>query len=445
MTLFKKALDLRNHQGTMKYLKNTSWLLAEKVLRIFVGLFVGIWVARYLGPEQFGVFSYAQSFVGLFIALSTLGLDGIVVRELVNNPAQKDQLLGSSFVLKLCGAIGVLVLLAGAMLLSDNDTTTILLISIIASATIFNSFSVIDFYFQSKVLSKYVVYSNMFTLSLSSIIKITLILNEAPLVAFAYVVLFDSFVLMSGLLFFYIKQGYSLFNWKVSIHSIKSLLKDCWPLILSGFVVSLYMNIDQVMIKNMLDTQAVGQYAAAVRLSEAWYFVPMVISASLFPAILNARKVEGVLYENRLQSLYDLMVWLAISIALPMTFLADFIVSLLYGPAYNEAAGALVIHIWAGVFIFMNLASSKWFIAENLQKFLFYRALTGVVINILLNYLLIPMYGIQGAAISTLLAQFFASYLFNLSNAKLMFTFKLQSRSLVWPLRLIKLKLKKAS
>ena len=76
---------LKSYQGFMKYFKNTSWLFGEKILRMIVGLFVGIWVARYLGPEQFGLFSYAQGFVGLFTAISTLELDGIVVRELIKD------------------------------------------------------------------------------------------------------------------------------------------------------------------------------------------------------------------------------------------------------------------------------------------------------------------------------------------------------------------------
>jgi len=146
-----------------------------------------------------------------------------------------------------------------------------------------------------------------------------------------------------------------------------SLLKDSWPLILSSMVIAIYMKIDQVMIKEMLDAEAVGNYAAAVRLSEAWYFIPMVISSSLFPAIINAKKISEKLYYDRLQKLYNLMVWMAISIALPMTFLSDWIVNLLYGAKYSEAGDVLMIHIWAGVFVFLGVASGKWFVAENLQ------------------------------------------------------------------------------
>lgn len=138
----------------MRYFANTSWLFAEKVLRMIVGLFVGIWVARYLGPEQFGLFSYAQSFVALFAAIATLGLDGIVVRELVKDENRRDELIGTSFWLKLMGAIAVLLLLAIAINFTSNDHYTNVLVFIIASATIFQAFNVVDFYFQAQVLSK---------------------------------------------------------------------------------------------------------------------------------------------------------------------------------------------------------------------------------------------------------------------------------------------------
>ncbi|MGQ9844375.1 MAG: flippase, partial [Spirochaetota bacterium] len=293
----------------MRYFINTSWLFGEKILRMVVGLFVGVWVARYLGPERYGLLSYAQSFVGLFSAIATLGLDGIVVRELVKDETRRDELLGTAFWLRLMGAIAVLAILAIAINFTSNDAYTNTLVFIIASATIFQSFNVIDFYFQSKVLSRYVVFANIISLFVSSIVKVALILVEAPLIAFALTVLFDSFVLACGFVYYYIKTN-SIFNIKnltFNKTTAVSLLKDSWPLVLSGIVISIYMKIDQVMIQEMMDAEAVGQYAAAVRISEAWYFIPMVVSSSLFPAIISAKAQNEELYYARLQKLYDLM------------------------------------------------------------------------------------------------------------------------------------------
>jgi len=406
--------QLKQRQGFMRYFTNTSWLLGERILRMGVGLFVGIWIARYLGPEQFGLFSYAQSFVFLFTAIATLGLDGIVVRELVKDESKRDILLGTAFGLKLIGAIIILPVLFLAVQFTNNDDYTNLLVFIIASATIFQSFNVIDFYYQSKVLSKYVAFANTVVLALSSVIKIVLLLNEAPLLAFAAMTVFDGLVLALGLVYFYIKtSGFKLSGWVFSGAMAKRLLNDSWPLILSGLVISVYMKIDQIMIKEMLNTEAVGQYAAAVRLSEAWYFIPMVVASSLFPAIINAKKQSEELYYARLQKLYDLMVWMAIAIALPMTFLSDWLVGLLYGGQYDQAGSVLTIHIWAGVFLGLAVVKGKWQVSENLTKLHFYGALVSSIFNVILNFVLIPEYGINGAAFATLFSQLSSAYLIN--------------------------------
>jgi len=405
--VIEKIKNIFQHQGFKKYFLNTSWLFAEKIFRMIVGLVVGIWVARYLGPSKYGVLSYAQSFVGLFSAIATLGLDGIVVRELVKYPEKEKELLGTAFILKLFGAVLTLIVIYIAIHFTSNDVYTNRLIFIIASAVIFQSFNVIDMYFQAKVMSKYAVFANSFSLLLSSFVKIMLIINDAPLIAFAWAVLFDSFVMVSGYIYWYfkVKKEFFLRKIKFNLELAKSLLKDSWPLILSGMVIAMYMRIDQVMIKEMLDNKAVGNYAAAVRLSEAWYFIPMVISSSLFPAIINAKKQSEELYYARLQRLYDLMVWLAIAIALPMTFLSDWVVNLLYGSQYSEAGSVLKIHIWAGLFVALGLVRGRWIISENLQKYTPIYLVTGLIVNIVLNYYFIQIYGIKGAAYATLFAQ----------------------------------------
>ncbi|WP_018403785.1 flippase [Marinobacter gelidimuriae] len=427
-----KIHELKNHAGFKRYAANTSWMMGEKILRMFVGLFVGIWVARYLGPEQFGLFSYAQSLVFLFVAIATLGLDGILVRELVKDESRRDELLGTAFGLKLIGALLILPVLWLTVQFTSNDSYTNLLVFIIASATIFQSFNVIDFYYQSKVQSKYVAWANSLALGVSSAIKVALILNQAPLMAFAIMVAFDALVLATGLVFFYkVSSRQKLFHWSFKTNTAKKLLKDSWPLILSGLLVSVYMKIDQVMIKEMLDVEAVGQYAAAVRLSEAWYFIPMVIANSLFPAILNAKKINKEIYLQRLQRLYTLMIWMAVGIALPMTFLSEWLITLLYGVAYSETGGVLMVHIWAGVFVFLGVASGKWLVAEGMTIIAMNRTLAGMVINVLLNLLLIPLYGVLGAAMATLVSQIVAALLYDAFDRRTRFQFFLKLKAFV--------------
>lgn len=413
-----------------KYVSNLSWLFIEKMVRIFVAVFVGIWVARYLGPEQYGQYSYALSFVGLFITVASLGLNGVLVRELVKYPEKRDVLLGTGFFLKVGGAILVFALLGIATLFTSNDSLAKMMIFVIGGTTIFQSLGVIDFYFQSKVLSKYVVYANLGALTFSSLIKVGLVLYQQPVIAFAWVFLFESIVFAIGLLFFYWKNKMAIHNWVFKRPMALILLKDSWPLILSGFVISVYMKIDQVMIKEILGDEKVGQYAVAVKLSELWYFIPVIIVSSFFPAIINAKNEGMKVYHQRLQSLYDILVWLAICIAVPMTFLSDWIVAVLYGEAFQLAGDVLMIHIWTGIFVFLGLAFSNYLTNENLTKKSFYRTLLGAISNVILNLILIPKMGIRGAAIATLIAQFITNYGYDFFDKDLHGQLKMKTKSL---------------
>lgn len=411
-------------------------MFGEKILRIVAELFVGIYVARYLGPEQFGVYSYAVAFVALFGAIARLGLDSIVVRDLVNHPQEREVYLGTAFWLKLMGALLTLGLLTVAVQFTDNDATTNLYIVIIASGMIFQSFDVVDFYFQSRVLVKHVSLAKLIQLVLSSVLKLYFIFIRADLFWFVLVVLVDQLSLAFSLAVAYWRQQVGSFFGRFDPGTAKAMLRNSWPLILSGIAVTLYMRIDQIMIKEMLGEREVGLYSAAVRLSEAWYFVPVIITASLFPAIVNAKKISQEIYHQRLQRLCTLMTWLAIAVALPMTFLADWLVSLLYGQHYREAGSVLAIHIWGAVFVFLGVASGVFFTVERYTRKSFYRTALGAVSNVLLNLVLIPRYGMNGAAIATVLSQFIANYFYDFFDGSTRTLFVIKIRAL-FPVHLI--------
>lgn len=414
----------------MRYFRNTSWLFFEKILRMFVGLFVGIWVARYLGPEDFGLFSYAQSFVGLFAAIATLGLDSIVVRELLKDENKRDKLLGTAFGLKFIGAIIVIVILTIAINFTSNDRATNILIYIIASATIFQSFNVIDFYFQSKVMSKFIVYANIISLFISSVLKIIFILNDAPLIFFAGMVLFDSFILAFGFIYFYLNSHLSIKKWNFDRILALTLLKDSLFYMFTAIIIATYMQIDQVMIKEMMGVESVGYYAVAAKLSELWYFLPIIISKSLYPAIENAKKQSKSLYYMRLEKLFIICNLIAVVIIIPTLFLSDTIVLLLYGEAYAIAGTVLSIHILSLLFAFQRVPSESWVISENLKYFEVIKTLLGLIINVALNMFLIPKYGIIGAAIATVLSLFVAGYLSYAIHEKGFIIFKMMTRTL---------------
>ncbi len=438
VTIKRNIYKIWNHPGFRKYLANTSWLFMGRVFRMVLGFFVGVWVARYLGPDRYGLLSYAQAFVGLFGAIATLGLDGILVREIVKFPEKEGELIGTSFVLKLIGAFFTLLILAIAINFTSSDQITKILIFIIASSTIFQSFNIIDIYFQAKVKSKYAVLANIFAFLLGSTFKIYLILTEAPLIMFGIAILLDSIFLASWYVFWFFrfikgkaKSFFRSLSFKADVAF--SLLKDSWPLILSSMAIMVYMKTDQVMIKEMLGTRELGYYSIVVKLTEIWYFIPIIISSSLFPSIINAKKINKRLYYIRLQKLYTFLFWLALSIALFLTLFGDWLISYIYGCAYTKASPVLKIYAWVLIFVFFGVASSKWLLNENLQKFSFLRTLYGACINIFLNLILINKYGIVGAAIATFISQSISGFWFDLFFKKTRISFFLKLKSiLLW-------------
>jgi len=399
---------------------------------MLTGLLVGVAVARYLGPAQFGLFGYATAFVALFGCIGKLGLDSIVVRDIVNEPFRQNILMGTAFQLKLLGAIVMLAAIGIATIFTSNDATTNIYIFIIASGAVFQSVEVIDFYFQARVLSNIVAICKLFQLFISTIIKIYLIAISADLFWFVLVSLIDQVTLSVALYVAYRQQNlarfFNYFKWAVGV----KMLKESWPLILSGLVITVYMRIDQIMIKEMMGNTEVGIYTVAIRLSELWYFVPILITNSLFPSIINAKKVNSKQYYSRLQKTFTFLVWIAIFIAVIMTLLGDWMIFFLYGSDYEGASQALMIHTWGGVFVAMGVASSSWYIGENLQHYAFYRTASGAVLNVVLNLVLIPKYGISGAAIATVFSQCMAALLFDLLTPKTRIIFKMKIMAILF-------------
>lgn len=388
-------------EGFIRYFKNTGWLFFGKMASMLAAFFVGAYVARYLGPAQYGLLSYASSFAALFAIFASLGIDSILNRELVSRPEDKEKLLGSGFIIKAVGSILAIVLMIITLLIIKTDWETNVLIIISALSFVFNAFGVIDIYFQSQVLARNTVRVQIISLIITSSLKILFIFLHLGIVYFAITYLIDALILAIGFILSYKKTGLHISKWKFDKEIIKMLLRNSWPLIFSGVAVVIYMKIDQVMIKNMIGDEAVGLYSVAAKVSEAWYFIPAIICASLFPAIVNAKKTSPVVYEKRLKNLYSLMFYISTLIAIPISLLSRFIIVYLFGAEYLGSISVLRIHIWAGVGVFLGYAIAQYLVTENLNKIYLKITIIGAVSNILLNLILIPIVGISGAAIAT--------------------------------------------
>jgi PST family polysaccharide transporter len=423
---------LQGRKHLQNIISNTGWLFADRILRMGLGLVVMVMVARYLGVQQFGTFNFAVAFLGLFSHFSTLGLPSLSIRTLTHDPANKNQILGTVFVLQLLGGIATLILSVFAIFIFRHDNPLIInIVFVLATIGIFHSFDSIDYWFQSQVQSKYTVLAKNSAFIILALIQIILINARAPLIAFAFARLAESMLSAIGLIFAYKIQGYSIRLWRWSMPLAKSLLHESWPLILSTLGVVIYMRIDQVMLGQMIGVKDVGLYSSATRISEVWYFIPTALVSSLSPTIYAAKKNSSTaIYLRQTERLLSLLSLMAIILAIPMSFFSSFLVNRLFGNDFIGAGQILAIHIWAALFVFIGAGSSPWFISEGLTSLIFRRTIMGAVINIVLNFWLIPAHGGVGAAIATVVSQAYASFLANAFHSDTRQIFKVQLRSL---------------
>ncbi len=417
--------------GLVKILDNIGWLFFDKIVRMGVGLLVGVWIARYLGPDQFGQLNYATAFVGLFAAIAGLGLNGIVVRDIVRDPESANSTLGTAFVLQVMGGLLAVILVIGAVIwLRPDDRLIQMMVAILGFSLVFKSSDIVKYWFESQVRSRYTVLVENGTLLTMAIFRVGLILSNAPLIVFAWAFLLEAALVFIGMFIIYNLRGGQFVHWQLRIERAKQLVEDGWPLLFAGISVSVYMRIDQIMLGELLGSYSVGQFAAATRISEAWYFIPMAIVASTFPSIIAAKQCNENNYKRIIQALYDYLFMISLSISLIFNYLSDSIILFLYGEEFLAAGEILKIHIWTGIFVSMGVASSSWYLSEGLQKLAFYRTLAGAIVNICANLVLIPLHGAEGSAIATLISQAAAAYLFDLLHPRTRIAFGMKSASL---------------
>jgi len=436
LLLFDK---IKKNETLLAALKNTSWLVGEKVLSMVLVLLVNVFVARHLEPESFGLLNYLLAVIALLIPLSSLGLNAIVTRELVALKHSYLSIMTTATIIRFLGGVLASIILItclyfGVFTRLEGKHWAIILLSL---ANLLVAFHVIDFWFQAKVQSKYIVKVRFLSVVLISSIKLILVYHDAPLTAFIWAAALESLLLSVGFIIIYkLKKGsFELSSFDFSYGM--SLLKQSKWLILSGIASIIYLKIDQVMLTEMVSTTENGIYSVASRISEVWYFFPTALAASFFPSLLKYKETNKEKYQQQLQRLCDVLFISALAIALVLTFLSDWLIVFLFGDEYSAAGSILALHIWAGVFVFMRALLSKWLLAENLLVFSLVTHGVGAIINIGLNLWLIPMYHGIGAAIATVVSYAFASYIVLFFHPSTWPMAKIMTKSLFFPGRFI--------
>lgn len=388
-------------------LQNFGWLALDKGLRLVVGVLVGSWVARYLGAAQFGLFSYATAWLAIVAGVASMGLDALVVRDLIKAPAESPRLLGTVVTVRGITTVlsGCLVLLT-VLLLRPDGPTSASLIAVLLAGAVFQSLDSGELWFQSQLQMRRLVVPRLSLFLLVNLLKIVLVLRGAGLPTF--IVLGAVELAGSGLLTWWFLRrneaaGSGKLRWDRA--EARRLLAESWPLALSGLMVTLYMRIAQLILSALMGDAALGLYAAGTRIAEAPYFLPTILASSILPSLLRSQQAGEAEYRVARLRYFRLSAILAYAIAAPLSALAPQIINLLYGPDYERASSVLALHAWSLVFVFSGVARSQHILNKRLTMLPLQFTIWGLIINLSACFLLIPKMGATGAALAVLLAQ----------------------------------------
>ncbi len=388
---------------------NIGWIFFDRAFRMGLGLLIIIWMARHLGPELFGEYNFVFSVVLILAAFTSLGLRDVVIREIVRDPENRIEILSAAFAsMFLASNLCVLLILYISHAGAFEGAQSMTLIAILSFTLVFKSTDVVRFWFDAHVRSKVTIIAENILFVFMATARIYLIMTGAPLRAFIWMLVIEAGLLSVAFIFVLKRDAHAALAWRTLRNQYpraKKLLTQAFPLLLGTLSVSIYLRIDQVMMGVLLDKEHVGIYAAAVRLSELWYFVPIAICASAFPRLVSLREENHAAYMRNLKKLYALMWAISAAAIFGIYLLGQLLVEGLYGVQYIAAHEILIIHILGGFFVALGLVRTRWILAEDLQRYSLYFLSTGMFVNIIGNYWLIPVYGGIGAAYATVITQ----------------------------------------
>ena len=395
-----------------KLLGNSMWLFIDKLVRLIVGLFIGVLVARYLGPERMGIWNYCIAIFTFFIIFPSLGMEYISPREFVNRKEEAEKLLNTVLKIKFVGAtLGIVFSVLFMGLFKGFSSYLIPLIFILTSGYLFQSFDVIDFYYQSRLEQRKAVIARMVAFLFVSGYKFYLVQSDAPLIWFVASSTIDFGIGAIGLLYSFkkspIRLRITLFDWKLA----KELLKDSLVFSVSALVIVIYYKVDQVMITEMIGGQENGIYSIAIRIHELFVFLPAVLVSSFLPVITQKYQENDLEFKASLKQLYTVLTYLAIVFTIGVWVLGPFVMKFLYGEEYN-GSGEILQYAGLGFYsVFMGMGIGNYLIIRNKKRFVLLKSLIGLVVNIVLNLWLIPKMGINGAIIASIVSNFISTFL----------------------------------
>jgi len=411
-------------------LGNSAWLMLDRLLRMALALLVGSWVARHLGPTRYGELAYGLALIALLQVISTLGIDSVLVRDVARQPRLVHRYIGTALRMRLAsGAACWLSAVVVTLVLESGDRTTLVVVAILGATLLFQASDVVDLWFQSQTRSRAVAFPRLLAYCGASIVKIALILGNAPVWAFAFALVVETALTAIALAMAYRGQR-TLESWAWDKGIAIALLRESWPFMLAGLSVIVYMRIDQLVLRQLSNVHELGVYSAMLPFSQAWHVIPMTVCASVLPRLSILKETDPDRYRYRVLQLFSTMFWLGLGVAAVTAALAPWLIGHLLGAAYADSVDALQWHAFTNVFVFMGVAQSVTIVSDRTSRIALARTLLGAAVSLALNVLLVPRWGAIGAAWAALAAQMSAAVL---SNAVLAPAYlRLQIRA-IWP------------
>ena len=392
-----------------KIVKNASWIIGCKIIQSILGLIISMFTARYLGPSNYGIINYASSLVTFVAPIMNLGLSNILVNEVVQRPEEEGKIFGTAVGVSLIGALGCIVGVTGfAYVANRNSTETIIVCALYSLLLIFQAVDLVQYWFQAKYLSKYTSIVAVVAYFCVALYKIFLLATGKSIRWFAVANSIDFMIIAGALLVIYKKCGGMKMEFSLPV--AKRMLSSSRHYILSSMMINMFSQSDKIMITLMIGEEYTGFYSAAVACAGITNFVFAAIIDSARPNIFSSQKSgDLVAFESNVSDLYSIITYLSLAQCVGITILAKPIILILYGKAYMPAVAALQVIVWYSTFAYFGSVRNIWILAEQKQKYLWIMNLSGALINIVLNLVLIPIWGIIGAAVASLATQIFTN------------------------------------
>ncbi len=409
MIPIKTPVRIKNIRNILnnKTVQNAKWMIAEQLVQMVISVILGVLTARYLGPSNYGIINYCSAYVIFFSTVCTLGLEGVIIKEMVNDRDEEGIITGTGIVMRLAASLLSIASILVILLITDPGNTLVLKVAFLQSLVMaFKAFEIIDYWFQSYLKSKYVAILKSISYFLVAIYKIYILAAGKSVEWFAFSTSLDFLLIAVMILIAYCAKGGKRLGF--SMKTAVRLIKQSYHFILSGIIITVYTQMDKIMIRHMMNETYVGLYSAALTICNYWILVPAAIINSARPTIMEYKKDGNEeMYLKRIKQLYAVLIWAGIAVSLVISLLSRFIINILYDEQYAPASASLAIAIWYTTFSTLGTARGIWLVCEDKNRYVKNCVIWGAVLNVALNYAFIPVWGINGAAAATLITQIF--------------------------------------